>query len=269
VIKHFLLPIILLPIIFENNIICVKMMPITQKTGGISLMSLKEHVMVIKQRDPAIKSSIEVILYPGFWAIIFHRAAHRLYKRKLFFLARLISQLSRSLTGIEIHPGAKIGKRFFIDHGAGVVIGETCEIGDDVLLYQGVTLGGTGKDAGKRHPTLGNNVLVGVGAKILGPFKVGDNSRIGAGSVVLDEVPDNCTVVGIPARIVRRNGENLLKHYEKLDHRFPDPVSMELCALRIRLEALEEKMKLAPPRRPDAGRAPFLSEESADHSETK
>lgn len=204
-------------------------------------MGLRSQVRTIKDRDPAIKSSIEVILYPSFWAVINHRIAHFFYKHKLFFLARFISQLSRFLTEIEIHPGAVIGKGFFIDHGSGVVIGETCEIGDNVLLYQGVTLGGTGKDHGKRHPTIGNNVMVGSGAKILGPLKVGDNSRIGAGSVVLHEVPPDSTVVGIPGRVVRRNNND--EAINNLDQiRLPDPVQIEICRLTTRLEELEKKI---------------------------
>ena len=159
----------------------------------------------------------------------------------MFFLARLVSQISRWLTGIEIHPGAVIGKGLFIDHGMGVVIGETTEIGNDVIIYQGVTLGGTGKESGKRHPTIGNNVLIGSGAKILGPFKVGDNSRIGAGSVVTKEVPDNCTVVGIPARVLMR--ENNKTSVEKLDQvQLPDPVTMELCALKAKIAQLEARL---------------------------
>jgi len=159
----------------------------------------------------------------------------------MFFFARLVSQISRMLTGIEIHPGAVIGKGLFIDHGMGVVIGETCEIGDNVTIYQGVTLGGTGKDTGKRHPTIGNNVLIGTGAKIIGPFTVGDNSRIGAGSVVLREVPENCTVVGIPARIVVRRDNK--ESVDMLDHvRLPDPVMMEICALRAKITQLERKL---------------------------
>ncbi len=196
---------------------------------------LKGLIQTIKTNDPAIKSTIEVILYPCFWALLFHTPAHFLYKKRLFFIARLISQLSRFLTGIEIHPGAVIGNGVFIDHGSGVVIGETCEIGDNVVIYQGVTLGGTGKDKGKRHPTIGNNCLIGGGAKILGPFKVGDNSRIGAGSVVLQEVPEGSTVVGIPGRVIKRKHD-----CGSLDQvKMPDPVSMELCRLLKRIEALE------------------------------
>ncbi len=196
----------------------------------------------MKARDPAIKSSLEIILYPTFWAVLFHKLSHRLYKVRLFFIARLISQLARFITGIEIHPGATIGKNLFIDHGMGVVIGETCEIGDNVLIYQGVTLGGTGKNTGKRHPTVGNNVMIGAGVKVLGPFRVGDNSRIGAGSVVLQEVPDNCTVVGVPGRVVKRNAQTITKT-EALDQvRFPDPISMEFCKLQTKIEELERKL---------------------------
>ena len=204
-------------------------------------MGLREQIQTIRSKDPAMKSAVEVILYPSFWANISHAVAHWLYKHKLFFFARWISQCTRACTGIEIHPGAKIGRRFFIDHGMGVVIGETCEIGDDVLLYQGVTLGGTGKDTGKRHPTIGNHVMIGAGARVLGPFTVGDNVRIGAGSVVLREVPDNCTVVGIPAKVVKREGQtDCTKELDQV--RLPDPVEMQLCSLTVRLEALERQL---------------------------
>ena len=167
---------------------------------------LQEMVEVVKEKDPAIRSSIEVILYPSFWAVINHRIAHSLYQKKRFFLARLISQISRGLTGIEIHPGAQIGKRFFIDHGMGVVIGETAEIGDNVMLYHGVTLGGTGKDKIKRHPTVGDNVLIGAETIVLGPVTIGSNTKIGAGSVVLEDIPANVTAVGSPTKIVRKDG---------------------------------------------------------------
>ncbi len=165
-----------------------------------------EMVAVVKEKDPAIRSTLEVFLYPSFWAVINHRIAHRLYKKKHFLVARMISQISRGLTGIEIHPGAKIGKHFFIDHGMGVVIGETAEIGDNVMLYHGVTLGGTGKDKIKRHPTVGDNVLIGAETIVLGPVYIGSNTKIGAGSVVLEDIPENVTAVGSPARVVRRNG---------------------------------------------------------------
>ena len=166
---------------------------------------IKEEMQVIKERDPAMHSNMEVFLYPSFKAIIYYRIAHKLYVKKHYFLARWISQKGAHKTGIEIHPGAQIGKGLFIDHGHGVIIGETAIIGDNVTLYQGVTLGGTGKEHGKRHPTLGNNVMVSAGAKVLGSFTIGENSKIGAGSVVLEEVPPNSTVVGVPGRVVKRN----------------------------------------------------------------
>ena len=195
---------------------------------------LLETVNAYLSRDPAAKGPFEVLLlYPGVKAVFYHRRAHWCYEHNLMFLARMISQISRHRTGIEIHPGAKIGRRLVIDHGMGIVIGETAEIGDDCLIYHGVTLGGTGKDSGKRHPTIGNNVLIGTGAKVLGPFKVGDNARIAANSVVLREVPPNATVVGVPGRIVRLSGE-------KLDHiHTPDPVMLEIEALKARVEQLE------------------------------
>lgn len=167
---------------------------------------LKESIRVIKEKDPAIKSNIEVFLYPSFWAVINHRIAHRLYKKHMFFLARLISQFSRFITGIEIHPGATIGKNFFIDHGMGIVIGETAEIGDNVMLYHGVTLGGTGKDKNKRHPTLEDNVMIGAGTIVLGPVTIGKHSKIGAGSVVIQDIPENVTAVGSPVMVVRKDG---------------------------------------------------------------
>lgn len=163
-------------------------------------MEIKELIKAIRTNDPSIKSSLEVILYQSLWAVIFHRIAHKLYNIKLYFLARLISQFSRWITGIEIHPGAIIGRGLFIDHGAGVVIGETCIIGNNVTIYQGVTLGGTGKDTGKRHPTIGNNVMIGAGVKILGALNIGDNSKIGAGSVVLKDVEENTTIIGVPGK---------------------------------------------------------------------
>ena len=202
------------------------------------MFHLTETLSAYQARDPAARSKLEVfLLYPGVHATMYHQAAHFCYCHKMKFLARTISQWSRFWTGIEIHPGAKIGRRLVIDHGMGIVIGETAEIGDDCLLYQNVTLGGTGMTCGKRHPTLGNNVMVGSGAKVLGPFKVGDNARIAANSVVLHEVPPDSTVVGVPGRVVRRNGE-------KLDHiHTPDPVRLELDALYARIEKLEEKLK--------------------------
>jgi len=197
----------------------------------------------IAERDPAAKSVIEVILlYPGFHAIFFHRIAHWFYKKKMFFIARFISQLSRFLTGIEIHPGAKIGRGLFIDHGMGVVIGETAEIGDNCTIYHGVTLGGTGKDKGKRHPTIGNNVLISTGAKVLGPFKVGDNSKIGANAVVLNEVEPNTTVVGVPGRTVKRGDVKVAPSIELDQIHIPDPVAQELCKLKVRIARLEEAL---------------------------
>ena len=205
---------------------------------------LKEEIKVIKSKDAAIKSSLEVFLYPSFWAILNHRIAHKFYLKKKYFIARLISQLSRSLTGIEIHPGAKIGKGFFIDHGMGVVIGETCEIGDNVLLYQGVTLGGTGKGSGKRHPTLGNNVMVGAGAKVLGPVKIGDNAKIGGGSVVVKDVPAYMTAVGVPARCTaQEEEEKKQKTSDMLDQlRLSDPVSRDLREISERVKVIEKML---------------------------
>lgn len=207
------------------------------------LKLIKEEIEVIMEKDPAVKSFWEVLLYPSLFAMINHRIAHWFYKHKRYFIARLISQISRWFTGIEIHPGATIGKGLFIDHGMGVVIGETCEIGDNVLIYQGATLGGTGKDTGKRHPTIGDNVVISAGAKVLGPFKVGDNAKIGAGSVVLKEVPPNCTVVGIPGRcVVKKNKEISIE--ETLNHVYlPDPVQMEFVRLFQKIHDLENKVK--------------------------
>ncbi len=195
--------------------------------------NLLETVNAYLARDPAAKNPIEVLLlYPGVKAVCYHRGAHWCYEHKLMFLARMISQMGRHRTGIEIHPGAKIGKRLVIDHGMGIVIGETAEIGDDCLIYHGVTLGGTGKDSGKRHPTIGNNVLIGTGAKVLGPFKVGDNSRIAANSVVLSEIPPDSTAVGIPARVVKRRGQKVDFATEVDQVSISDPVAEELAAIR-------------------------------------
>lgn len=206
-------------------------------------MDLKYQIKIMKERDPAIKSTFEIILYPGFWILVFHSFAHFLYKHKLFFVARLLSQLGRFFTGIEIHPGAIIGKGLFIDHGMGVVIGETCEIGNDVLIYQGVTLGGTGKDKGKRHPTLGNNVLIGAGAKILGAITIGDNTRIGAGSVVLNNVLPDCTVVGIPAKSIKMSSDKKSID-DVLDHsKIPDIISLEIDNICSRIKILEDGKK--------------------------
>ena len=173
------------------------------------ISNIKEEIQIIRERDPAIHSSMEVFLYPSFKVMMHYRVAHKLYQKGHYFLARWISQRAVRKTGIEIHPGAQIGRGLFIDHGNGVIIGETTIIGDNVTLYQGVTLGGTGKEHGKRHPTLGNNVMVSAGAKVLGSFTIGDNSKIGAGSVVLSEVPPNCTVVGVPGRVVKRDNASL------------------------------------------------------------
>ena len=201
---------------------------------------LMETVEAYKERDPAARSTLEILLlYPGIHATMNHRVAHWCYEHDHKFLARYISQRTRHKTGIEIHPGAKIGKRLVIDHGMGIVIGETAEIGDDCLLYQGVTLGGTGKDTGKRHPTIGNNVLVGSGAKVLGPFKVGDNSRVAANAVVLREIPDDSTAVGAPARIVRQKGEKV-NYVEKVEQiNVTDPLVQEVLALRKELNELK------------------------------
>lgn len=195
-------------------------------------------------RDPAARNAIEVVLcYPGVHAIIWHRVAHVFQKIHLKFIARLISQLTRFFTGIEIHPGATIGEGFFIDHGMGIVIGETCEIGNNVTLYQNVTLGGTGKDIGKRHPTIGNDVLIGAGAKVLGPFKVGDSSRIGAGAVVLKEVPTGCTVVGNPGRIVKCYGKIMCLPEEDMDQvHLPDPIANELKLIKERMLNMEKEI---------------------------
>lgn len=205
---------------------------------------IKQEITVIKDRDPAIKSTMEVFLYPSFWAILKYRRAHKLYLKKHFYRARRISQKAARKTGIEIHPGATIGEGLFIDHGHGVVIGETAILGDNVTLYQGVTLGGTGKEQGKRHPTIGNNVLIGAGAKILGSFTIGDNCKIGAGSVVLKDVPSNSTVVGVPGRIIIRNDIRVNNDLDQVH--LPDPVMNDIdelkaenARLRLRVSKLE------------------------------
>ena len=204
---------------------------------------LNETLGAYQARDPAARSKLEIfLLYPGVHAIIRHRIAHWLYNHHLYFLARLESQWNRRRTGIEIHPGAKIGRRFVIDHGMGIVIGETAEVGDDVLLYHGVTLGGTGKDHGKRHPTIGNNVLIGCGAKVLGPFKVGDNSRIASNSVVLSEVPQDATAVGVPARLVRIAGQKVSFADDVDQIHVTDPVQKTLDSLLSRIETLEKQL---------------------------
>lgn len=202
---------------------------------------IKEEIKVIKERDPAIKSNMEVLLYPSFKVILSYRLAHKLYLKKHYFLARWISQRAARKTGIEIHPGARIGKGLFIDHGSGVIIGETTIIGDNVTLYQGVTLGGTGKEKGKRHPTLKNNVMVSAGAKILGSFTIGENSKIGAGSVVLEEVPPNCTVVGVPGRVVKMGNQKVPR--TEMDHiHLPDPVLNDIRTLQHENEQLRGKI---------------------------
>ena len=205
--------------------------------------NLKETIAAYQARDPAARSWLEILLlYPGIKAVHSHRLAHWCYRHNLKFLARFISQRSRRRTGIEIHPGATIGRRLVIDHGMGIVIGETAEIGDDCLIYHGVTLGGTGKDVGKRHPTIGNNVLIGTGAKVLGPIKVGDNSRIAANSVVLREIPEDSTAVGIPARVVRIAGQKVNFAGEVDQVSVADPVSAELAALRAEVEELKKAL---------------------------
>jgi len=209
--------------------------------GTTMFQTIREQIDTIFHEDPAAKSVLEIVLcYPGFHAILLHRFAHQLYRMGIPLLPRVVSQISRFVTGIEIHPGATIGRRFFIDHGMGVVIGETTEIGDDVLIYQNVTLGGTGKECGKRHPTIGNRVVIGTGAKVLGNISVGDNVKIGAGSVVVKPVPDHSTVVGIPGRVVRMSSERS----EQLEHgKLPDPEGQALDDLRSRVEELERMLR--------------------------
>ena len=204
-------------------------------------MGIWSEAKLIMERDPAARNPLEVLLlYSGVHAVMYHRLAHWFYKHHCPFLARLISQTSRFLTGVEIHPGAQIGKGLLIDHGIGVVIGETAIIGDCCTIYQGVTLGGTGKDKGKRHPTIGNNVMIGAGAKVLGPFTVGNGSKIAANAVVLSEVPPNSTCVGVPARVVKRNGITI----NDIDQiHLPDPVSQELCKLQAQIDRLEKKLE--------------------------
>lgn len=203
---------------------------------------VKDTVDAVKERDPAARSTAEILLlYSGVHAILSHRLAHKLQINQHYFSARLVSQVSRHLTGIEIHPGAQIGKGFFIDHGMGVVIGETAEIGDNCTLYQGVTLGGTGKDVGKRHPTLGDNVMVGAGAKVLGPLYIGTNSKIAANAVVLHPVPENSTAVGIPAKVVRRDGVRVKNDMDQIH--IPDPVAQELIALKQNLDGVQTELE--------------------------
>lgn len=202
---------------------------------------LRQDIAAIRDRDPAARSAVEVLLlYSGLHALMIYRVSHWCYCHRLFFLARLLSQFAKFITGIEIHPGATIGRGILIDHGTGIVIGETAEVGDNCTLYQGVTLGGTGKDTGKRHPTLEEGVLVGAGAKILGPFTVGAGAKVAANAVVLSPIPAGCTAVGIPARVVRREGKKL----DVMDHmHMPDPVSQELCRLSLRIEHLEKQLR--------------------------
>ncbi|MBE6578003.1 MAG: serine O-acetyltransferase [Ruminococcaceae bacterium] len=205
-----------------------------------TVKAVKEDVRATRERDPAAKSDLEVLLlYPGVHALLAYRLSHSLYEKERYFAARAVSQAARFVTGIEIHPGAKIGKGLMIDHGMGVVIGETAVIGDNCTLYQGVTLGGTGKDVGKRHPTLGDNVMVGAGAKVLGPFTIGDNTKIAANAVVLAEMPNNCTAVGIPAKVVKREGQRV----DDLDQvHIPDPVAQQMSKLEARLAELEAEL---------------------------
>ncbi|MDD2969051.1 MAG: serine O-acetyltransferase [Lachnospiraceae bacterium] len=213
------------------------------------IQNIKEEIRIIRERDPAIHSSMEVILYPSFKVMLHYRFAHKLYKNGHYFLARWVSQRGARKTGIEIHPGAQIGKGFFIDHGIGVIIGETTIIGNNVTLYQGVTLGGTGKEQGKRHPTVGDNVMISAGAKVLGSFTIGENSKIGAGSVVLEEVPPNSTVVGVPGRVVKRANQSYPR--DDMDQcNLPDPVLEDICNLQHansvltnRLLDLEEELR--------------------------
>ncbi len=208
----------------------------------VMFKNIRYDIKSILERDPAARNGFEVfLLYSGFHALLWYRAAHFFYKLKMKFIARLLSQLGRWFTGIEIHPGATIGRGLMIDHGMGVVIGETTVIGDDCTIYQGVTLGGTGKEKGKRHPTIGNNVMIGSGAKILGPFKVGDNSKIAAGAVVLSEVPEDCTAVGIPARVVRKKGEVVKCDLDQI--RIPDPLTEQLCTLSVHVAKLEKEIE--------------------------
>jgi len=204
---------------------------------------IKEDIQVVFEQDPAARTKLEVFLtYSGLHAIWAYRIAHWFYQKKMFFIARLISQISRFFTGIEIHPGAKIGRRFFIDHGMGVVIGETCEIGNNVTIYQGVTLGGTGKEKGKRHPTLKDNVLVAAGAKVLGSITIGENSKIGAGSVVLKDVPANATVVGIPGKVVIQDGKRVNKDFNHGD--LPDPITDICKSMQKQIDELRKEIEL-------------------------
>jgi len=222
---------------------------------------IRDDIRAVKERDPAARNSLEVLLlYSGLHAVIYYRIANWFYRHRLFFIARFVSQTARFLTGIEIHPGAKIGRGLFIDHGSGIVIGETTEIGDNCTLYQNVTLGGTGKDKGKRHPTLGDNVLVGAGAKVLGPFRLGNNVKVAANAVVLEAIPDNCTAVGVPARVVRVRGQ---KPTSELDHvHITDPVAQQMCHMEMEIERLQKL--LASIRDVQAAEAVFSAESSGE-----
>lgn len=203
---------------------------------------LKKDIARVKEYDPAAKSAFEIyVCYPGLHAVRNHRKAHKLYEKGHFLLARMISQRSRKKTGIEIHPGAKIDEGLFIDHGAGIVIGETTVIGKNCVIYQGVTLGGTGKETGKRHPTLGDNVMVGSGARVLGPVNIGNNVKIAAGAVVLHDIPDNCTAVGVPARVVKRDGVKVVQDLDQIH--IPDPVQQEITRLENKIAELERKIE--------------------------
>lgn len=227
------------------NIVYDKREDFTIEMGVFTLFKgLYQDAKHIRDLDPAARTALEVILlYPGFHVLVWHRMAHFLYLHKRFFLARLLSQIARGLTGIEIHPGAKIGSGLFIDHGMGIVIGETAEIGDNCTIYHGVTLGGTGKEKGKRHPTIGNNVLISTGAKVLGPFLVGDNSRIGANAVVLQEVPPDSTVVGVRGRVVKIAGQRVVPSNDLDQIHAPDIMAQELCQLTRRVYELEQELK--------------------------
>ena len=222
------------------------------KKECLTSMGLLQDARNIQKKDPAARNVLEVILlYQGFHILVFHRAAHFLYCRKHFFLARMISQMGRSFTGIEIHPGCKIGDCLFIDHGMGIVFGETAEIGNNCSIYHGVTLGGTGKDIGKRHPTLGDNVLIGAGAKVLGPVYIGDNVRIGAGSVVLNDLPANCTAVGVPAEVVRINSKAIIPADDLDQQDLPDLTAARIAALEKRLVQLEARLQGSVPPAPE------------------
>ena len=218
--------------------------------------SLKKDIAAVKERDPAARSSLETLLISsGLHAIMLHRPAHWLYQHECYLSARMISQFARFLTGIEIHPGAKIGRGVLIDHGSGVVIGETAEVGDGCTIYQGVTLGGTGKEKGKRHPTLGKNVTVGSGAKILGPFKVGDGAKVASNAVVLESLPPQATAVGVPARVVRIGGR---RPTGQLDHvHIPDPVAQEICKLNIQISRMEKRLRELEKTQEPSGSGPF------------